>query len=401
MKIGIVTTWSPSGAGMVSRAYFNALSKDNEVFIFARGCERQYDNIWDTSNVTWAKKHPSVTGIYPSEFKKWIKKNKINLVLFNEQRRWDTIILAKKLNVITGAYVDYYTADTIPFFDLYDFLICNTKRHYNVFKDHKNVLYCQWGTDNELFSPIKSIKNRPLTFIVSSGNNGKNAKIASWADRTGAGFILENFYKVKGNCRLVFLSQTKLSDCPIRWKEIIENDSRIMFIDKKFDYTPYHLGDIYLYPSRLDGIGLTLPEAISCGLPAIVTNSEPMSDFVIDNFNGFLIDVYQYQGRPDGYFWPETICDGDSLVEKIEKYINDPSLVERHSKNSRKLALEKFDWKKNSQGLASWISNIKKINESNSHSINGVSIKIVRRYDRTHNPTPLQRILVGIKRLII
>lgn len=400
MKIGIVTTWYASGAGMVSRAYAEALSKDNEVFIFARGCKRQKGNIWDTNNVTWAKKHPSITGVYVNEFKKWVKKNKINLVLFNEQRRWDIILEAKKMNIIIGAYVDYYTADTVQFFDLYDFLICNTKRHYSVFNSHKNVLFCQWGTNNELFIPKKTRENRPITFLVSSGNNGKNAKVASWADRTGAGFVLENFSKIKGNCRLVFLSQVKLSECPTRWKQIIDSDSRINFIDEKFEFTPYHLGDIYLYPSRLDGIGLTLPEAISCGLPAIVTNSEPMSDFVIDNFNGFLIDVKQYLGRPDGYFWAETICDGESLVRKMECYISNPGLLEEHSINSRELAIEKFNWSKNSKNLSHWMSGIKKVNEVNREFINGVSIENVKRYDRLNNPTPLERVLLGIKRFI-
>lgn len=400
MNIGIISTWFPSGAGMVSRAYYEALSNENSVFIFARGCERQKNNIWDTPNVTWARKHPCVTGIYTNEFKKWVKENKIGLVLFNEQRRWDIVIEAKKMGLIIGAYVDYYTADTIQFFNLYDFLICNTKRHFSIFKNHKNSIFCQWGTDIEAFSPLSKRSKRPITFLVSAGNNGKNAKIAEWADRTGTGFVLKNFYRVKGDCRLIILSQIKLQDCPTEWIEVIKSNSRITFIDQKFEFTPYNLGDVYIYPSRLDGIGLTLPEAISCGLPAIVTDSEPMSDFVINGYNGYLIQVKHFQARPDGYFWPESICDGDSLIEKMEIYINNPDILESHSKNSRKLAIEKFDWKKNSRELVTWISKLEQDNSSDGDFINGVYTKNVLRYDLHHNPTPIERILIGIKRMI-
>ena len=50
----------------------------------------------------------------------------------------------------------------------------------------------------------------------------------------------------------------------------------------------YHLGDVYVYPSRLDGVGLTVGEALACGLPVITTENGPMDEFVEDGFNGRL-----------------------------------------------------------------------------------------------------------------
>ena len=32
------------------------------------------------------------------------------------------------------------------------------------------------------------------------------------------------------------------------------------------------MGDVFVYPSRLEGIGLCVPEALACGLPVITTD---------------------------------------------------------------------------------------------------------------------------------
>ncbi len=87
MKIGIITHWFPSGAGYVSKKYKYALQSQsqNEVYIYARGGKKFInDTEWDDDNVTWAPFHPCLTGIYFNHFKKWVKRNKIEAVIFNE-----------------------------------------------------------------------------------------------------------------------------------------------------------------------------------------------------------------------------------------------------------------------------------------------------------------------------
>ena len=64
----------------------------------------------------------------------------------------------------------------------------------------------------------------------------------------------------------------------------------------------YHLGDIYVYPSILDGLGLTVAEALSCGLPCIVPDNAPMNEFIQSGINGRIADVEYLYARSDGYF---------------------------------------------------------------------------------------------------
>ncbi len=400
MNIGIITTWFACGAGMISKSYERTLATKNKVFIYARGGHSKDDPLWNGNNVTVAPPHPSSTGIHIRHFKRWINRNSIDVIIFNEQRHWKVITSARESGVIIGAHVDYYTADTVPFFNLYDFLICNTKRHYSVFKDHPQSCYCPWGTQTDVYKPADNRPDRPLTFMISAGWGGEKAKAASWLDRRGAGMTLRVFPRVKGECRLIVLSQVPLEQCPDEWADAVNSDNRIEFRVGTFNPVPYNDGDVYVYPSRLDGIGLTLPEALSAGLAGITTNSPPMNEFVKDDENGILVDVKDYRGRPDGYYWAESICDESSLWNALQFYINEPEKMNLHAANARSLAEKELSWEVNSAFLSDWIAGLDKLSDYSDNKINGVDMNIVRWWDRHHNPTPTQRILVGVKRLI-
>lgn len=398
MNIGIITTWFACGAGMISKSYERTLEKAHKVFIYARGGYAKDDPNWNYPNVTGAPPHSCSTGIHPGHFSRWVRRNSIDAVIFNEQRHWDGIVQARKLGILIGAHIDYYTADTVPFFNLYDFLICNTKRHYSVFGQHPQCCYCPWGTQVDVYKPEER-PDRLISFIISAGWCGDYARARSWNDRRGVGLTIRAFRQIEGDCRLLVFSQVPLEHCPDDWQGAVNKDNRIDFRVGTFDPVPYTTGDVYVYPSRLDGIGLTLPEALSSGLPGITTNCPPMSEFVHNDVNGILVDVKEYRGRPDGYYWAESICDEGSLKEAFQLYVKDPEKVFIHGSNARALAEKELSWEKNSAFLADWIGGLKKLSDQTGNNISGVDLATVRWYDRHHNPTPLQRILVGGKRL--
>jgi len=347
MNIGIVTTWFPAGAGYVSKAYEKTfVSSGHNVFIYARGGQsRKGDTTWDRANVTWAPSKISLpTGIWEWHFRRWIRRNRIEMVLFNEQRSFQPIVVARSMGVIAGAYVDYYKQNTVEGFALYDFLVCNTKRHYSVFKWHPHCFYIPWGTDVNTFNPKNSVNGkRPLTFLVNAGWQPKNT-----GDRRGTLLALKAFRLVVGDCRLLVYSQVSFGEMMPEWQSAVSGDSRVELRMGTFDPFPYSEGDVYVYPSRLDGIGLTLPEAVSCGLAAIVTDSPPMTEFIKDGETGFSVKVASYLGRYDGYYWAESICCIESLASAMTQYLKNPCILEAHKKNARTFALETLDWVKNS-----------------------------------------------------
>ena len=173
MNIGIVTTWFERGASYVSRIYMELLEKEgHNIYIFARGGENIPSAIsekWKGKNVTRSNRYIDST-IDKGKIYKWIKKNKIEAILFNEQRDFRILISLKRdfPNVKLGAYVDYYTEGMIAWFDLYDFLICNTKRHMQAMNNHPQKFFVRWGTDIKLYQPA-NIEHDEITFFHSVG----------------------------------------------------------------------------------------------------------------------------------------------------------------------------------------------------------------------------------------
>jgi 1,2-diacylglycerol 3-alpha-glucosyltransferase len=323
MNIGIVTTWFERGAAYVSRQYKEVLEPTHNVLIYARGGEAtaKGDPNWDGPYVTWGKEMPDhlLAVIDLNDFKRWLLKNKIEVVIFNEQTSWPPIFLCNKLGIITGAYVDYYTAETVPFFACYDFLVCNTKRHYSVFDWHPHCWYIPWGTDLNIFKPsiAPETGNHAVRFFHSSGMS---------PFRKGTDLLLQAFTTLDGNAHLIVHGQN-----PLKQKlpelastiDALEQAGRLTSIEKTVSAPGlYHLGDVYVYPSRLEGIGLTMAEALACGLPVIATDHPPMNEFVYPPENGRLVAVDELTPRSDGYYWPQSFVNVDSLRQAMQSYIH-------------------------------------------------------------------------------
>lgn len=361
MKIGIVTTWFERGAAYVSKQFEEGFSINHDVFIYARGGEEYAigNPKWDNENVTWGKRNlfSTPTQINIKHLKNWIKTNSIDLILFNEQHEWAPVIACSELDVITGAYIDYYKKETVPFFGIYDFLICNTKRHHSVFEWHPQSFYIPWGTDIELFSPQERNENsKKINFFHSCGMNPL---------RKGTDLLLLAFDKIdRKKAVLIIHSQINLKAFFPESKDLIDKflDEKSLLLIERTVSAPglYHLGDVYVYPSRLEGIGLTITEAISCGLPVVVTDEQPMSEFVQSCNTGRLVDVAFHKKREDSYYWSQSIVCTNSLASHMNFFIENKDQIKEFKKDSREYAEDKLDWKKNIKSFEGTLLSIKK-----------------------------------------
>jgi glycosyltransferase involved in cell wall biosynthesis len=52
----------------------------------------------------------------------------------------------------------------------------------------------------------------------------------------------------------------------------------------------FRLADVFCLPSRLEGFGIVLAEALCCGIPCIAKNNSAMTDIVKPGVNGYLLD---------------------------------------------------------------------------------------------------------------
>ncbi len=354
MNIGIVTTWFERGAAYVSRAYAEILSREHHVYIYARGGETfgKGDPNWDKPNVRWTTNASVI--IDKDDFENWIQQYQIELIIFNEQEHWwYPILWAHDAGVKTVAYIDYYRKRMIPWFSSYDALWCNTQRHYSVFKDHPGSLFIPWGTDLDLYKPKSHEPNRNLVFFHSAGMGGINL-------RKGTDILVKSFVNVKGSAELIIHSQVPLSNYGEEISNLINNDHRIKFIEQTVPAPGlYHLGDIYVYPNRLDGIGLSVTEALACGLPVICTDAAPCNEIVIPGISGWRVPAKSTRYRKDNYYWPETECDGEALTGQMQQCVNNRNNLKMWQIRARNFAENHLDWEKNSSPILSAVNQIR------------------------------------------
>lgn len=351
MRIGIVTTWFERGAAYVSRQYRDALATEHEVFIYARGGESYARGVpgWDDPSVTWGKRLdvPVPTFIELHDFRRWIEAHRLDLVFFNEQQWWEPVLLCNALGITTGAYVDYYTEETVPLFGCYDFLICNTRRHHGVFGWHPGAHYLPWGTDLRLFAPRGSAPVAPgsVTFFHSAGVS---------PERKGTDLLLEAFDRLPESARLVVHAQLDLAGRLPRLAPLMERLAAAGRLQVVAETIPapgaYHLGDIYVYPSRLDGIGLTVAEALACGLPVVATDAPPMNE-PLDGGHARVVRVEKEYRRPDGYYWPCSEVSVDDLAAQMASFLEHPAELPRLRREARAYAERHLDWEKNAASL--------------------------------------------------
>ncbi len=354
-KLGIVTTWFERGATHVSLAYIAALQEAFDIRVYARGGDAfpMHDPKWNMPWVHWGEFIPGApsTTIDRRDFMRWLKREQIDILIFNEQQSWDILLYLRNTDLnwpagrpLMGAYIDYYTAQTVPFFALYDFVLCNTQRHLSVFTNHKQALYIPWGVNVKAFPVAEPVQDRPVTFFHSLGYN---------PERKGTDLVVEAFNRMKNTEALLILhAQRPLHDFPAL-ERLIGANPRIKWIDR--EVAPpglYTLGDVYVYPSRLDGIGLSLPEALASGLPAIVTDEAPMNAFIEEDVNGWCIPVASRALRQDGYYWPMAVVDVFALAGRMDTLAANPAVLKKYQEQARKHAEQHLNWMANSAELA-------------------------------------------------
>lgn len=374
MNIGIVTVWFERGAAYVSKQYKNILDKENDVFIYARyGEEYAIGNLnWDGKEVTWGKRIDSpFTGmvIDKKDFRKWVVKNNIQLILFNEQQWFQPLLWCKEWGIKTVAYIDYYTEQTVPLFEVYDMLLCNTKRHYSAFDWHQNAKYLPWGTDVELFKPrtsnLKLVNNDYVTFFHSCGMN---------IYRKGTKLLLQAFNDAVKAKKLIIHTQKEITDkslIPLIKK--LKEEGRLKIITKTVPAPGlFYLGDVYVYPTELEGIGLTIVEALSSGLSTVVPDNGPMNEFVKNNENGVLIKIEKSYARFDGYYWPKCISNRRHLTTIFNDLASDKEKVIKQKNNARNFAEQNLNFNKNLLNLNTLIAEttFKPISENLKSKIN-------------------------------
>lgn len=96
----------------------------------------------------------------------------------------------------------------------------------------------------------------------------------------------------------------------------------------------YQKCDVFVFPTLGEGYGLVILEALSCGVPCIVSDLAGGDDAILNGYNGFKFEAGN---------------DLD-LKNKIQWFIDNPDKLPEYSRNSR-LSVEKQTWQSYYDGV--------------------------------------------------
>jgi glycosyltransferase involved in cell wall biosynthesis len=206
----------------------------------------------------------------------------------------------------------------------------------------KTVIF-PWGTDIEHFHPMKEERRKKITAGVNRKPSTVNRKSVtlfcsrSWESNYGVDVLARAFVRVVNMNQDVNLILLGGGSQGQHIRQILMNGGvmeRVHFggqVGQRDLPRWYHMADIYISPSHVDGSSVTLMEALACGLPCLVSDIPGNKEWVEDGVNGWLFR--------DG--------DVDDLVEKILNAIKSRRSFKRIGVSARKTAEQKADWSKN------------------------------------------------------
>lgn len=195
-----------------------------------------------------------------------------------------------------------------------------------------------WGVDLEHFRPrvgakkhVSPLQKDTLTLFCNR----------SWEPRYGVDVLAKAFVraaKSRPDLSLILLAGGSQSGVLRRILTSGGVINRVQFggyIKQKDLQRFYHMADVYISPSHVDGSSVSLMEAMACGLPCLISDIPANKEWVTEDENGWLF--------PDG--------DVEALTKAILRVADKRDTLLNIGANARAVAEARADWSKNFQKL--------------------------------------------------
>ncbi len=338
MRIGMVSIWFDRGQSEVTRTLRQALiDNGHEVFIFGRmggvyGQEMQEKDApyWKLPNVYFYPKYkiPVITLV------KWAQINRLDAVVFNEEYDFNLPAVMQDVGLQTIHYVDFIAdnwRDALR--RTYHQLWSATKRTTSLLGDlglDDLTTHIGWGIPDSM--PYRGDEEPQYDFFHNAGWLGINF-------RKGTDLVLLAFDKLRASRP----HSTLLVHAQVPQEAVGLITQSIPGMTWRQETCPhpglYHLGRVVVQPSRMEGLGLTIPEAMWQGRAVISTDAPPMNEFVTSTTH--LVPIVSTNQRADGLSFPECVADVDLLAQCMLISLRD---CQGYGLNNFAAARRIFDW---------------------------------------------------------
>ena len=172
------------------------------------------------------------------------------------------------------------------------------------------------GVDLETWRPRARAHSGPLRILFVGGD----------FYRKGGDVLLEAFRRLAaGTAELHLVTRTKL-----------ETEAHVTVYNEMQPNSPelialYQAADVFVLPTKAEAFGIAVVEASAVGLPIVATAVGGMTDIVVDDETGFVVE-------PGGV---------EMLAERLQQLAAQPELRQQLGQAARRRAEERFDARRN------------------------------------------------------
>jgi len=225
----------------------------------------------------------------------------------------------------------------IPYEEYIDLVINFTNIGHKIYTDqwNKKHIYLPYPIDTGYFKPSKILPK--FTFTHSAGWGGAHYRKAT--DLVFTAFR-QLQYIDKTMSTLYLHGQPGENKYSLYNKNI---STTLCIKDFKEAKDIYTKGKIYVAPSRREGLGLPILEAMSCGLPVITTNAPPMNEWFPVDYP-LLINTIEQATLKYGdnlMYTPNTY----NLLEKMRFAQNNMEEMVKLGQTNRAIIQNNYSWK--------------------------------------------------------
>jgi len=146
------------------------------------------------------------------------------------------------------------------------------------------IRYVPNGVGEEFFANRNYASRSPFRLLY----------VGTWLDRKGVFYLAASFGLLARGDSSVSLTIAGCgnSEAEVRSSfapEIRDRVSIVPFVQRNEMPSVYASHDVFVFPSLVEGMPLTLLEAMASGMPVVTTLSSGMQDVVENDFNGLLV----------------------------------------------------------------------------------------------------------------
>lgn len=297
-KVLIVDFTNFYGGGQKFIENINLILKSDLEYFFAIADNKLFENLNSINSIKISGKLSNVLlDIYT--INKFAKNNNVDYILLNGNRPIYLSFLfpfyIKKIaykHTSNNAFGNIFTKFLGTLFLNFNYFFCN--KIVLLYSDSINEVLFNKKKVKIIANPIIKIKSLLYNFDNNESDIFTVVVISRLDSNKGIDWIIDAFIKLlessNKNAQLLIVGSgpeyNNLKSCVD--KKFSNNIKFLGFIENV--YGVLENADIFVLPSRFETFPLSIIEALSCGLPIVATKTGGLSELVINDTNGFLVD---------------------------------------------------------------------------------------------------------------